>query len=449
MTSRTLIHRHPRRRAVQAAAVALVAAVTTAVLPAVSFGAATTPTNQGHTVSVPPPVRGLSLPRPTGRYRVGTVDLHVVDSTRANPWTAAPPHRELMASVYYPARDTAGHARALQFPAGTAAAFDGLNAAELGVPSGRVDWASTRTWAYRNAPVATDAAPHGGFPVVLYSPGAGDPRGWDTTVVENLASQGFVVVSIDHTYDASGVEFPDGRVEQSVLPQLITQAGQDGTIGDLLQKVVSVRVADVTSVLDVLHRIAAGHAVAGAALPPGLAGVLDLDRVGVFGQSAGGSTAAQAMDQDPRIKAGINMDGILEYAGDPTPGAPLMSSAEHGLDRPFLLLGSQNSDGESLASDPSWRAFYDRERAWVRDVTLAGSRHASSTDAESLVPQLAGRVPLSAATVTDDVGTIDPVRAVGVEDTYVTAFFDRWLRGGRDPILDGPSPAYPEMLFQH
>jgi dienelactone hydrolase len=447
MRSSTLVHRHISRRVVRAAAVALGAAVTTAVLPAVSFGAAATTSNAG-TMSAPSPVRGLTMPRPTGRYQVGTVDLPIVDPTRANPWAASPSHRELMVSVYYPARDTAGRVRALQFPAGTAAAFDGLNGGELGLPSGRVDWASTRTWAYQDAPVDTLAAPRGGFPVVLYSPGAGDPRGWDTTLVEDLAGRGYVVVAVDHTYDASAVEFPGGRVEQSLLPQLFAQAQQDGTVTALLEKVMSVRAADVTSTLDALHRITTGHAPAGAALPSGLAGALNLDRVGMFGQSAGGSTAAQAMYQDPRIKAGIDMDGILEYAGDPTPGAPLMSSAEHGLDRPFLLLGSQSSDGESLASDPSWRAFYDRERSWVRDVTMAGSRHASYTDAEALVPQLGRRLGLPATTVTDDVGTISPARAVGIEDTYVAAFFDRWLRGGRDTILDGPSPAYPEMHFQ-
>jgi alpha-beta hydrolase superfamily lysophospholipase len=39
--------------------------------------------------------------------------------------------------------------------------------------------------------------------VVLYSPGAGDPRTWETALVQDLASRGYVVVTIDHTYDAS------------------------------------------------------------------------------------------------------------------------------------------------------------------------------------------------------------------------------------------------------
>jgi dienelactone hydrolase len=394
--------------------------------------------------------RTVSLPKPTGPYQVGTVSLHLVDASRANPWQARPPYRELMVSVFYPARDTAGHPRSPELPAGTAAAFDELNAGELGVDSGKVDWAATRTWAYQGASVARQAAPRGGFPVVLFSPGAGDPRGWDTTLTENLAADGFVVVSLDATYDASGVEFPGNRVVKSVLPQVLKQAQQNNSVGDVLKKVVRVRADDVSFTLDELARIEAGYDpdAGHRPLPAGLAGSLDLAHVGMVGQSAGGSTAAQAMYQDPRVKAGIDMDGILEYAGDPTPGAPFMAAATYGLRRPFLLLGSQSSDGESLSSDPSWRSFYDHNGAWVRDITMLGSRHVSYTDAESVLPQVASEAGLSKSTLTGDIGTIAPAREVKIEETYVSAFFDRFLRGGRDPLLNGPSPAFPEMKFQ-
>src|SRR4051794_11569014 len=47
----------------------------------------------------------LTLPAPTGPYPVGTVPLHLVDRSRPDP-AAGPGHfRELMAGVWYPARD--------------------------------------------------------------------------------------------------------------------------------------------------------------------------------------------------------------------------------------------------------------------------------------------------------------------------------------------------------
>lgn len=45
------------------------------------------------------------------------------------------------------------------------------------------------------------------------------------------------------------------------------------------------------------------------------------------------------------------------------------------------------------------------------------------------------------------IGTVEPERAVAAQRAYVTSFFDRWLRGRDDHLLDGPSPGYPEVVF--
>jgi hypothetical protein len=37
---------------------------------------------------------------------------------------------------------------------------------------------------------------------------------------------------------------------------------------------------------------------------------------------------------------------------------------------------------------------------------------------------------------------------MGIVRRYVTAFFDQHLRHIPQPLLDGPSPAYPEMQFR-
>ena len=57
------------------------------------------------------------------------------------------------------------------------------------------------------------------------------------------------------------------------------------------------------------------------------AGRLDLHRIGVFGHSRGGATAADAMLSDRRIGAGVNLDGGM--------WGPVV---KRGLDRPFGLL---------------------------------------------------------------------------------------------------------------
>jgi predicted dienelactone hydrolase len=119
-----------------------------------------------------------------------------------------------------------------------------------------------------------------------------------------LVSRGYVVATIDHTYDASEVEFPDGRVEVPAVPPVTP---------DVAEKVVAVRVADTRLVLDSLITLNAGGNpdAEGRPLPAGLRGLIDPARVGMFGHSLGGAAAAQAMYEDRRIRAGVNLDGTM------------------------------------------------------------------------------------------------------------------------------------------
>ena len=368
-----------------------------------------------------------ALPLPTGRHQVGEVAVHLMDHSRPDPWQAGRHHRELMVGVYYPATHTARHPVAPYMLPKAAAHFDAVTANDylgMNLPTGQVDWAAIATHTVQGAPVA-----HGDRkrPVLIYSPGLGEPRTWGTTLVMDLAGRGFVVVTIDNTYESPEVEFPDGSLATMVAP---TEADA------FIRKALAVRTTDTSFVLDQLGLLNAGRNpdVEGRRLPHGLAGALDLTKVGMFGHSMGGTATATAMEADPRISAGINMDGNLtNFDGT------LMPVAEHGLARPFLLLGE---DG-STDTGPGWQAFRAHTPGWTRQLTLRGSAHASFTDAEALLPQLG----LPPATQTQDIGTIDPATAIGTNEAYVSAYFDHWLRGRSGRLLDGPSDRYPAMKF--
>ncbi|MGW2406002.1 alpha/beta hydrolase family protein [Streptomyces sp. NPDC001739] len=398
-------------------------------------------------VGAPRSVAAMTLPAPTGRHQVGTVARHLIDRQRRDPWGGGTPghrYRELMVSVRYPAGAGAGrYPRAAQLTPREAAAFDRMNSFSEHVPPGKVAWQATRTAAHTGAPVAA-LRPGQRLPVVLYSPGAGDPRGFGSTLCDELASRGYVVVTVDHTYEAPAVEFPGGRVARSVMPAEVVKAKKTGRMTELLRKVSAVRVADTRFVLDELGR--RGDA---SPLPRGLRGVLDLGAVGMFGQSAGGFTAAQAMHDDRRIRAAANLDGVMGYTQrDADPSNP-STVGRDGVDRPLLLMGM---DGDTHHTVASWGAVWEHSRgragAWLRDLTLRGSRHATYTDAETLIPQVARQVGLSRAEVTKMIGSVRPARAVAAQRAYVSAFFDRWLRGrGDGGLLDRPSARYPEVRF--
>ncbi|WP_433176505.1 alpha/beta hydrolase family protein [Actinoallomurus sp. CA-150999] len=385
----------------------------------------------------------VRLPAPNGPYAVGATSLHLVDRSRPDPWRPAE-RRELMVSVFYPASRVTGRPVAPQMASGEARGFDAFaGPSNYGVEPGTVDWAATRTHAHLDAP-----AVRGPRPVVLYSPGVADPRTWNTALVEQLASAGYVVVAIDHTYEASAVEFPGHRIARTVLPERLAEAQRDGTLVQLQKQVVAARVGDTRFVLDALAAFHAGSDPdADHRRPPrDLAAALDLRRIGMLGASGGGFTAAQAMYEDARIKAGVDLDGTLGFGEDPA-HLELSPVAEHGLDRPFLLMGSAGPGGSDHRRESSWRSFWAHGRGWRADLTLRGSRHGSYTDAEAILPQLRGRVPDK--TIGDDIGTVDPARAITVERTYVSSFFDRWLRRKDDGLLNDPSPRYPEIEFIH
>jgi dienelactone hydrolase len=251
------------------------------------------------------------------------------------------------------------------------------------------------------------------------------------SLVEDLASRGYVVVTVDHTGEAPAVRFPDGHVVgNGPMTAAWTRAYRNGTTLAFFTKLMSARMADTELVLDRLTR-----------LPKRLGDGMDLSRIGMFGHSAGGFTAANMMYGDRRIKAGVNLDGTLEYTVKPD-GTNLSEVARHGLDRPFLLMGSSSAaDGSDVHREPSWASFWRHQRGWKADVTLDDSAHASFTDAEALLPQLAGRVP--AATLDAAVGTVDPRRAVAANRALVASFFDRFLKGRDDHLLDGGPSQYP------
>ncbi|MER7127352.1 alpha/beta hydrolase family protein [Streptosporangium saharense] len=359
------------------------------------------------TPAPPPAPFRLTLPAPTGPRPLGAVSSHLVDRTRAEPWKASRPARELMIQIWYPARATHGHPPVPWMSPGGVTVFE----REQRIPPGVL--ALPTTHAHLAAPVDPGRR---GRPVVLYSPGLRSDRSLGTVLVEDLVSHGYLVVAVDHTYDADQVEFPDGRVETFAITGAVDDA--------LIAKALAVRTADIRFVLDHLTALNAGRGA--------LAGAFDLSRVGMFGHSLGGATAAAAIRADRRLRAGVNLDGSL------------LAPVTAGTGRPFLLFGGDPGSG---AEDPSWDRFWESQRGWRRELALTGSTHTSFTDLETLLPQAAPVLGLTPGQVTQAIGTLAPHRAIQAQRAYLRAFFDLHLRHLDTPLLRGPSSRYPEVRF--
>jgi predicted dienelactone hydrolase len=374
-----------------------------------SGDAGTVPTGRG-----PAPY----LPEPTGPYPAGTASVWLTDTSRPDPWVSGVNARELMVSLWYPAVPSDGPRAPYLTPAES----------ELQLTSRGITGVAPDTLGTVETNAVSDARPAGSAhsrPFVVLSPGFTNSRSALTALAEDLASHGYVVAGIDHAHESYATAFPDGRVA-TCLARAARSRDED-----FQERLMAGRAADVSFVIDEL--IGAHPACPGA-------GLIDPSAMAMAGHSAGGAATIAAMLADPRIRAGIDMDGST--------AAPIPVD---GLARPFLFLGraSHYTPGSrgAITSLRDWKLLRSAVITWERDwecltgwkrwLVVAGAVHASFTDLTLLADQ-----------VGIDIGAgLSGARSLDITRAYVRAFFDQHLRGRPQALLDRPSPRYPEVTF--
>ncbi|WP_222871191.1 alpha/beta hydrolase family protein [Nonomuraea sp. PA05] len=344
------------------------------------------------------------LPAPTGSRPVGTTSLHLKDASRPDPWVPSAKARELMVSLWYPAKA----------PGRRRAQYMTPKESELLLKDGEITTVPADTLSKVRTNAFTDARPAGSahsLPLIVLSPGHSKPRSELTALAEELASRGYVVVAIDHTYENVAQTFPDGRVTTCVTCEMKKDLS-------VWQKLEKGRAADVSFVLDELtgkHPKWKGSRL------------IDTSRIAMSGQSAGGASTLAAMAADSRLRAGIDVDGTVEA-----------ELPEEGLSRPFLLLGKPATYTPGRpGTGANWEGVWAGLHGWKRWLLVTGAAHTSFTDLGVLVDQLG----------IEDGADIPGARAMAVTRRYVVAFFDQHLRKKPQPLLDKPSASYPEVKF--
>ena len=333
------------------------------------------------------------VPLPTGSEPVGTRILHWVDRSRPDPFVAHSVSRELLVRLWYPA--------------------------SLKQPCEAADYASPRVWSYishllgvplpavrtnscLDAPVAS-----GFHPVVVFTHGYTGTFTDYTFLFEDLASRGYIVVSVNHTYEATATEFPDGRFVTSAVGSHLddTWRGDDKA----LALATSTRLQDLRFVVNQLQQINTRKGD-----PFGRR--LDLSRIAIAGHSAGGTVAFLGLERDARFKAAVVLDGFL-------------SAEIHPTTQPVFMMRT----GETDAVD---RCELLRQlRGPHTFVNVAGAEHLAPSDALWLARGAIASGPM---------GT-DPTLAAIRDD--VASFLDTYLREKPiGPLLSIPSSATPDAV---
>lgn len=367
----------------------------------------------------------VTLPVPSGPLPVGRTTLVWQDSSFTDPLAPAGTRRELFVWVWYPAAPAASAASADYLPP----AWRRAMASSTGMLISKFltrDLSRVHAHSF-DSPEVSAALP--AYPVVLFRPGLSALTADYTTLVEDLASHGYVVVGLDAPYRTFVVVLPDGSVVRrspANNPETLPADQQPA----LATKLVTAWVADARFVVDRLQVLNTSSSSSANRF----SGRLDLSALGFFGHSLGGATAAQFCHDDSRCKAGIDMDG-----------APFGSVVQEGLHQPFLFLMSDHAHESDPAAPQilaDLKSIYSRLPADSRlYATIQGSRHFNFSDQALLKDGHLGKL-------VGMIGPMDERRFFVITTTYVHTFFDVHLKHAPTSALDRIPSLYPEVQLR-
>ena len=366
----------------------------------------------------------VTLPAPTGSFAVGRATFAWADEAHPDPLAPIQgTKRKLCVWIWYPA--ATGQKTPIMddyLPAPWRAADERASGVLLSQFLTR-DLSKVHGHCVRNAEISLQQQ---SFPVVIMRAGSSGSVKDYSTLAEDLASHGYVVVGFDAPYRTRVVVFPDGRVIART-PENDPENFSGPALERVTNKLLAAWTADVSYVLDRLERL-------NTAEPSGkFTGRLDLARVGIFGHSFGGAQAAQFCHEDSRCKAGIDVDG-----------APLGSVVQEGIHQPFMFLLSDHeraSDPESLKIKGDIRWIYERLPPQQRlYVTIRGAYHFGFSDDAVLKSHILLRMFRAC-----DMVDIDGSRQLAVTAYGVSRFFDAYLKDARVSPLKIACPLFPEI----
>ena len=391
----------------------------------------------------------FTLPKPTGSYDVGIQYFHFTDDTRANPFLdQSTKKRELMVKVYYPAKKDDSKPFYPYFH--NSPELIKLFATFYNMPDFMFDHlVLVKTNSKEDLQLSDQQQ---SYPVVLFSHGAGTTMEVQTSQGEDLASHGYIVVAIDHTYVSAATVFPDRIVSHK-------EATTDFNTVEPAEIITQIMADDVKFVIEQLGDINEGK------IESIFKGKLNLDQIGAIGHSVGGAVAYNLAINDSRVKAAIDLDGIVfitpkEDSKDRTPFLMLANDKYHIQalqSRKTLMKKYEYMDDverkltiEMFGSEAAYKEAYNKAQQNMMGLTevlkdsgnlftIEGSDHMKFTDIGLFigVSQLREQIGIG--------GKTDPAKCLEITKAVTLAFFDQYLKGENKDSLDFLVKKYPEL----
>ena len=387
----------------------------------------------------------IDLPKPTGSYPVGTTLAAFTDDSRKEPHTDSGEYRKIPVQIWYPASDTAGKKR-----------VNWLNSEKVSkifakckhVPDifGQLNLIKTNS--YFDTGLSADKRK---YPVILFSGGGAMFNGQNVIQMEELASHGYIVCAVGHPYDDFACIYPDGSVipyDPEHLDALGDDTGKaidtakgklkagdkDPEFDGYVIRSCSLNNSDaihwsgdMSFVADELARLNGDDngdmKDKTGELQKLFVGRLDMSNLGIFGHSFGGATAGETCLRDNRFKAFINMDG-----------APFGTAVDNVIRQPFMIL----TVGKNIKRIISGAYSADQKNFMI--VYIEGAEHMNFSDFNTILPNI--------GKLSGILGSIDSNRQRAIMNDYILAFFNKYLKGATEPIIDSAASKYPEVTVE-
>ncbi|MBV8732062.1 MAG: hypothetical protein JO336_19820 [Acidobacteriia bacterium] len=363
------------------------------------------------------------LPKPTGKYPVGTRTIYLADPERLETHEGAPSgNRELAVQLWYPSAVSRGRKAVYR------------------------RWRETELRSTYQCVLPTDSiqdapAAVGLFPVLIFNHAWRGFRNRSTFLTQELASHGFIVAAISHPYNCAAVELPGHRVVRCERQPDIGDFQAEPHLSlekrtEIAGSELCMQTGDCRFLLD---RLSTFHATPGHPLE----GRLDLERVGAFGHSFGGAVAVELSREDARVKAALELDGVLHG-----------SAAESGLAKPLMLIDAAQTlqlqapgshlDGRARESELWWKSIGIAKQSTLKRfggyrVVIDGVTHENFSDKGFMSPlrRLTG------------IGVLPQRQAASIIAAYTVAFFRWTLSNEPQPVLSAGARPFQEARFEN
>lgn len=358
------------------------------------------------------------LPKPSGPYCVGKQKVLVTNEERPELYTSEKKDfRKIVLDAWYPG-DCKGQKASYMHPE-----IMKLFLERRGIPD-TLDQSllkDAETHAHLNSGVDHRVQ---NAPVLLFSHGASTPMEVYTTIFEHLASHGYFVFAISHTYNTTGVEFPNGTVVPSNWEYFNNRWTEEintrwenmmslvkaDTLMEVKRKAVKVlfqkgfpATLDMgiwrKDIDDALDKIETLHKDSKSPFHKRL----NLKQIAGFGHSYGGSAMTHSLLQESRLKAAVNLDGW--QFGDQVLG--------QRFDKPFLYIRGGYPQPDALNA-----VVYQDAGNKMRQIKIDGTLHPNFGD----LPLLTGPDNIFKT------GSLHPNRSTEIINTLLLEFFNATLR---------------------